>query len=267
MSSGVNLSGNHTTVVDGKTLAVLATVKGFGGANNADSLTHDVWLPGLYSGKVDVYSGRSLSSVAKVSLGYCPIGSWIDSKRRHAWVAAQCGGGSDPVWAIDADTYKVIAGPIHTGGVMSPMTPVNPVTGRLYGSNSRKNFEIDPKTFRLKRISFGVVLNVDEATNLLYARITNGLNIVAGWSERVTKAVALSYTPSYVGVNTALNHIYVGSGQDFIEVREGNTGLLLGTIMLNGAQIQSVGTRMRKHVYATGVSGGYYYLYEMADTF
>lgn len=270
VSSNVNLSGNNTTVVAGKTLSVVATVAGFGGANNADEKSHNVWLAGLYSGEVEVYSGLTDSVVTTVSLGYCPIGSWVDSRRRYAWVAAQCGAGSDPVWAINADTYEVVAGPLHTHGVMSPITPVNPVTGRLYGSNSAGTFEINPKTFALSPTSFGVVLNVDAATNLLYSQITDGLNIVAGWSEKITKTVALSYTPSFVGVNPAVNHIYTGSGQGFIEVREGNTGRLLGTINLTGATVLSVGGAeysSRAIIYATVSSGSSFYLYQIPDNY
>ena len=102
----------------GSSLSILTTVNGFGGANNADSKTHNVWLPGLYAGDVEVYSGSTLSEVTTVSLSDCPITSWVDAKRRYAWVAAQCGSYNDPVWAINADTYAVVAGPIGSGGVM-----------------------------------------------------------------------------------------------------------------------------------------------------
>ncbi|MBV8067841.1 MAG: hypothetical protein JO113_07680 [Candidatus Eremiobacteraeota bacterium] len=264
----MNLSGNNTTVVDGKTFSVVDSVSGFGGANNVDATTHNVWLAGLKAGNVEVYSGLMHSAITTVSLHFCPIGSWVDSTHRYAWVSAQCGGGSDPVWAINADNYKIVAGPIRTGGVMNPITPVNPVTGRLYGNNSRKTFEVNPHTFHLSRTSFGVVYNVDAATNLLYAQVADGLNIVGGANEKIKKRLALSYNPSYVGVNSALNHIYIGSGQDFIEVREGNTGKLLGTITINGTNILSVGAdSTRGRIYAAGVSGSNYYLYEIADRY
>jgi hypothetical protein len=271
VSSGVHLSGNYTTVVDGKTFSAVAHVRGFGGADNADSKTHNVWLAGLYSGKVQVYSGLKRSSIANVSLGYCPVGSWVDEKRRYAWVSAQCGGGSDPVWAIGADTYKIVAGPIHTGGVMGETT-VNRVTGRFYVNNSSGNYEIDPsKSFSMTPTSFGIAYNVDDNTNLIYAQVTDGLNIVAGYSEKITRSLSLSYTPSFVGVNAPLNHIYIGSsGQNFIEVREGNTGTLLGTITLNGVNVYSVSgdyTAGAGHIYAVGASGKKYYLYKVNDTY
>lgn len=272
VSSTVNLSGNNTTVVDGKTFSVIDTVSGFGGANNVDSKTHNVWLAGLYSGEVEVYSGLTHSPVSTVSLGYCPIGSWVDARRRYAWVSAQCGSGSDPVWAINADTYAVIAGPIHTGGVMNPITPANPITGRLYINNSSGTFEINPHSFEVSPTSFGVVLNFDQVTNLLYARITNGLNIVTGWSEKITKTLSLPYTPSYVAVDSSLNHIYTGSGSNgAIEVREGTTGTLLGTITLKGVTIYNVGADYASggvgHIYAAGISGSNFYLYDLRDKY
>jgi hypothetical protein len=86
ISSGINPSGNNTTVVHGggSSFSIVATVTGFGGANNADSKTHNVWLPGLYGGNVEVYSGRTLSEVTTVSLSDCPITSRVDGSRRYA---------------------------------------------------------------------------------------------------------------------------------------------------------------------------------------
>jgi hypothetical protein len=53
-------------------------------------------------------------------------------------------------------------------------------------------------------------------------------------------------------------------------VREGNTGRLLGTIRLKSTIISSVGAAQygaRSVVYAGAVSGGNYYLYQIADNF
>ncbi|HEX3671067.1 MAG TPA: hypothetical protein VHT92_05115, partial [Candidatus Cybelea sp.] len=148
--------------MDAKTFSVVAGVAGFGGAWNADSKTHNVWLAGLYSGNVEVYSGKTDSRVATVSLGFCPVGSWVDTRHRYAWVSAQCGSDHDPVWAIDADTYAVVAGPIDTPGVMN-QTVVNSVTGRFYvDKDGTTNYEVDPdKSFAVKKTSFGIAYNVD----------------------------------------------------------------------------------------------------------
>lgn len=47
-----------------------------------------------------------------------------------------------------------------------------------------------------------------------------------------------------MGVDPSLNHIYVGpTAQGFLEVREGNSGNLLGTVTLHGVSIYSVARR------------------------
>ncbi|MFZ0031897.1 MAG: hypothetical protein WAK84_08490 [Candidatus Cybelea sp.] len=272
ISSGINLSGNHTTVVDGggSSFSIAARVTGFGGANNVDSKTHNVWLPGLYGGDVDVYSGVTDSSVARVSLSDCPVTSWIDGRRRYAWVAAQCGADNDPVWAINADTYKVVAGPIGSGGVMGGISVLNPVTGKYYFDNSVGNFEVNPlRSFTLSPTSFGLVLGVNGTTDVLYAQVANGLNIVAGRTEKVSKTVSLSYTPSFMGVNPNLNHVYLSAGRNSIQVREGTAGTLLKTIKLaSDIRIEVLGADyMRARIYAIGMSGSNYYLYQIKDRY
>ncbi len=272
VSSGINIKGNHTTVVDGagSSLSILATVDGFGGANNVDSKTHNVWLPGLYAGNVEVYSGSTLSKVKRVSLSDCPITSWVDRVRRYAWVAAQCGAGNDPVWAINADTYAIVAGPIGSGGVMGGISVLNPATGKYYFDDSAGNFEIDPlASFALSPTSFGIALGVNGLTDVLYAQATNGLNIVDGRSEKIKKALSLSYTPSFMGVNPRLNHIYLSAGQNSIQVREGTAGKLLKTIKLaSGIRIGSLGAdHAHALIYAIGTSGRNDYLYQIRDKF
>ncbi|MFY9665179.1 MAG: hypothetical protein WAL67_03110 [Candidatus Cybelea sp.] len=272
MSSGINLSGNYTTVVDGggSAFSVVATVTGFGGANDVDSKTHNVWLPGLYGGDVDVYSGITKSSIKKVSLSDCPVTSWVDGKRRYAWVAAQCGADNDPVWALNADSYKVVAGPIGSGGVMGGVSVLNPLTGKYYFNDSAGNFEVDPRRgFALSPTSLGIVLGANGITGVLYGQATNGLNIVAGRSEKITKTVALSYTPSFMGVNPHLNHIYLSAGLNSIEVREGTAGKLLKNITLaSDIRIAAIGAdHMRARIYAIGISGSNDYLYEIKDKY
>lgn len=271
ISSGSRLKGNRTAVVDGSTLGTVTTVKGFGGANNVDSRTHNVWLPGLYAGNVAVYSGTTDSIVTKVPLGDCPVNSWIDARRRYAWIAAQCGSYRDPVWAVNADTYAIVAGPIRTPGVMG-INVVNPVTGKFYvGKNNPLGyFEVDPVTFKASSTPFGMVLGVNNRTDLLYSQATNGLVIVDGRSEKIRKTVRLPYVPSFMAVNPSLNHIYLSEGSNVIEVRDGNTGMLLKTKMLPaGFYIKSLAAdHTRARIYAvatTTLGGGAVYLYWKKD--
>ncbi|MGB6518778.1 MAG: hypothetical protein WBE79_09790 [Candidatus Cybelea sp.] len=219
---------------------------------------------------MDVYSGVTDSSVARVSLSDCPVTSWIDGKRRYAWVAAQCGADNDPVWAINADTYKVVAGPLGSGGVMGGISVLNPVTGKYYFDNSVGNFEVNPlRSFTLSPTSFGLVLGVNGTTDVLYAQVANGLNIVAGRTEKVSKTVPLSYTPSFMGVNPNLNHVYLSAGRNSIQVREGTAGTLLKTIELApDIRIEVLGADyMRARIYAIGISGSNYYLYQIKDRY
>ena len=268
VSTGGNLSGNHTSVVDGSSFSIVATVDGFGGAYNVDYKTHNVWLPGLYGGDVDVYSGKEDQKIKTVALRDCPVSSWVDGNRRHAWVAAQCGAGNDPVWAIDADTYKVVAGPIGTRGVMGP-TILNPATGKFYVNNSSGNFVVNPVTFTVSATSFGIALGVDYITDVLYAQAAGGLNIVDGRSGKILREASLSYTPSFMGVDSHLNHIYLGTGENVIQVRDGTDGRLLKTIHLaSGVHVVSLGAdNTRARIYAGGISGDNDYLYEIEDRY
>jgi DNA-binding beta-propeller fold protein YncE len=268
VSSGVRLKGNNTSVVDASSFTIVAKVKGFGGAGNVDPKTHNVWLPGLYKENVAVYSGIAGSIVTKVQLGDCPIESWVDGRRRYAWIAAQCGSYQDPAWVVNADTYVIVAGPIHTPGVMEINT-VNPVTGKFYAYKGEGgNFEINPVTFKASATSFGIVLGVNTRADLLYAQVnTNDLNIIDGRSEKIEKTVTLSYTPSFIGVNPSLNHIYLSAGQNVIEVREGETGRLLKTITLpSGADVVSLAADdKRARIYAIVTVDSNVYLYERMD--
>lgn len=275
VSSGSRLRGNRTVVVDGSGFGTVTTVKGFGGANNVDSKTHNVWLPGLDAGNVAVYSGTTDSIVTKVPLGDKPVDSWIDARRRYAWIAAQGGSDRDPVWAVNADTYAIVAGPIPTDGVMGSNI-VNPVTGRYYVQKnygtppSTLNFEIDPGTFKVKSTSFGTVRGVDNRTDLLYAEVTNGLNIIDGRTEKIEKTVHLSYSPTIVAVNPSLNHIYLVKGLNAIEVRAGDTGALLKIKTLKSRfYIRSlVADEKRARIYASATTtsgGGGVYLYWKKD--
>jgi hypothetical protein len=169
---------------------------------------------------------------------------------------------------VNADTYGVVAGPIGTGGVMGP-TVLNPVTGKLYLENSAGNFEVNPKTFTVSPTSIGFVLGVDNITNVLYAAVSNGLNVVNGGNEKIQRTIALTFTPTYIAEDPYLNHIYLSAGQNSIEVREGTAGALLKTITFSrGTTIYSLGADpKRARIYATGASGGNIYLYELRDTF
>jgi len=260
-------AGSNTTVVDGASLSVVTAIAGYGGAHNVDRKTHNFWLPGLYTGTVNVYAGQTDATVATVTLSACPTDSWIDTTRRHAWISAQCGAGNDPVWAVNADTYKRISRRIGTGGVMG-VTVVNGATGRFYVNNTSGNYVIDPVSFTKTPTSFGVAYAANARINLVYAvPSSGGLNIVNGNTEHVVTNVVLSYAPNAIAVNPMLDHIYLADGSNFIDVRDAKTGSPIKTItMSSGLSVISLAVdRLRDRIYAGVASSGNTYLYQLKD--
>ena len=81
-------------------------------------------------------------------------------------------------------------------------------------------------------------------------------------NDTITKSLSLSYTPDEMGVNATLNHLYLANGQNFIEVREANTGNLLGTINFpSGVSIAAIATDpSRGYIYAAGSAGSHSYV-------
>jgi len=271
VGAGADVFGDNTVVVNPSSSRIVHKVPGFGGADNVDPDTHNVWLPGLDAGNVAVYSGLKHSIITKVQLSdyACPVSSWLDGRRRYAWIPAECGHPTgDPVWVVDADSpYNIVAGPIITPGGMSTNV-VNPVTGKFYmlkdlGGGKSGNYEIDPRTFKASSTSFGVAIGANTRADLLYAYIPYGLNIIDGRTEKIIKTVKnLPYTEGIIAVNPSLDHFYLAAGKDFIEVREGQTGKLLKTITLPSSySVLSLGADdERARIYAVVDEGGPLYL-------
>jgi len=191
------------------------------------------------------------------------------------WVGAQCGAGNDPLWAINADTDAIIAGPISSGGVQGPIL-VNPATGRLYIDPSGVSKRVNPSTYAVTANAFGTVVGVNATANLLYAQSSSTtLQIINGAPDpevvltSITVPVPISGGGSF-GVNPNLNRIYLANGSgNNIAILNATTGQSLGSISL-GAGITSVegliADATRNLIYATVVSGGNNYLYVIQDT-
>ena len=169
-----------------------------------------------------------------VPLSDCPINTTYDFFKNRLWAGAQCGGGNDPVFAIDANTFHVIAGPIGSGGVMGNII-ANGKNGRLYLTASGVSERVNPKTFAITSNSFGSVMAINTLTNRLYAASGNNLQIINGGPdpEVILTTIALGYTPASMGINTELNHLYVAnSAGNGLEVRNASTGALIATFSL-----------------------------------
>ena len=267
--SGGYSSAQQMVVVDGETLS--ATDEGIGMGVDVDVTNNNYWSAGVYSRSVTVWSSSN-TVVTSIALADCPGQVSLDSPHGRAWAAAQCGDGNDPIWAINADTYAVIAGPIGSGGVQGPIL-VNPATERLYLAPSGGSRCVNPSTFAVTTNHFGTVLGVNTRSNLLYA-ITNGatLQIIDGAPdpEVILTNVALPFCcGSFIGVNPVLNRIYLGySGSNKVAVLDGRTGHTLETITLPG-EITSVGSIAvdvsRSRVYALAQAGTATYLFVIGD--
>jgi Immunoglobulin domain len=242
-----------------------------GDAVDVDPANDSVWQAGLYAGTAMVW--RSNGAAARtLSLGECPTGVNIDGPHRLAWVAAQCGERNDPIWAVNADTCTIIAGPIGSGGVQGA-TQVNPATGRFYISPDGVSKRVNPSTFVLTLNKFGTVLGVNASANLLYAASNSTtLQIIDGAPdpEVVLTIITLPFNfGGLIGVNPILNRIYVGSSSsNLIAVCDGRSGKTIETITL-GSSVTSVGNIAvdagRSRVYALACGAGSAELYVIGD--
>jgi len=232
--SGGASPGHNVIVIDGSTFAQ-TTVGTGSGVLSVDTVSDRYWAGTVYGGSVIVRDGVTNATVINKGLGYCPIEADVDSVHRRVWVGAQCGG--DMVWAIDADTFATIAGPISTGGVLGPIR-VNPVTGRLYVYPSGVSKRVNPTTFAVTTNAFGWVAGVNPVANRLYAVSGSTLQIIDGAPdpEVILASVPLPFITiaGYpIGVNTALNRIYISSHADYsLYTLDGTTGAGLGSVSL-----------------------------------
>jgi len=232
--SGGASSGQVVFVVDGETLK--GESAGTGSGVSIDAKTGNYWAATVYGGSAIVRRGNDNLEVNTVAASEgCPVSTAVDSKARRAWVATQCGAGSDPVFAYDADSFAPLAGPIRSGGVLGTAV-VNPATGRLYIGPSGQSRRVNPANFEVTDNAFGVVQAVDPDKGSLYALSGENLQIVNGKPdpEKITATVDLGYSPAGVVVDHALGRLYLSNpAKSCVEVRSASSGALIGTIPLD----------------------------------
>jgi hypothetical protein len=234
---------------------------GAGGDAEIDLKTDRYWSPTVYTGDVVVRDGTTNSTVATISLGDCPIDTTFDHFYGRMWVGAQCGANNDPLFAIDAATFHVVAGPIGSGGVMGPII-ANGGNGRLYLTEGAASKRVNPVTFAVTTNNFGSVMAIDGYSELLYATNGNDLQIINGAPdpEVIMADIPLSYSPASMGINQELNHLYVANPVGgTIEVRNGRTGALMSTFSLAGTGARPDGNMsvdsIRGRIYFTASTG------------
>lgn len=143
----------------------------------------------------------------------------------------------------------------------------------MYVTSSGVSKEVNPTTFAVTTTSFGTVEAIDSVNNRLFAWNGSSLQIVNGATDVVVKTVSLPYSPSAMGANDALAHLYITNpAGNSIEVRNETAGALLGTFSLgSGNQPQSIAVdstrgRIFVDVYNTGSSSWSMYVIEDLST-
>ena len=269
-------SGGTLTVIDGKTLTVVTTISNSNGVN-WDVKNDNFWTGNLTGGQVLTYSGSTNTQISANTIGFCPGETAFDCKKRRFWVGAQCGGGNDPLFVFNADTFAQIAGPIATGGTMGPIV-VNPLNGKLHVQSGGVSKEVNPNTFAVTSTGLGTVLAADQHKSKLFATSGNNLQIINAATDKVEYTIALGYTPgSQIAVNNALRHIYLlNPAANKVEVR-GITaissatdvrGQFVGTFSLGtgNTPMGVAADAIRGRVYVVVNNAGSYSLWAIEDT-
>ena len=229
----------EVNVIDGVSFSIQDV--GLGTDVSVDNKTNRYWAATIYQDSVIVRDGTTDSVVATVPIagGFCPIQTNYDFFKNRVWASAQCSGGNDPIFAINAKTFSITAGPIDSRGVLDSSAMIaNGANGRLYFSinGGLVSKRMDPTTFAVTVNAFGEVKAINALTNRLYALSGNTLQIIDGRPdpEVILRTVPLSYTPGSMGINPALTYLYTANpaGQS-IEVRNPSTGALITTFSLS----------------------------------
>jgi DNA-binding beta-propeller fold protein YncE len=245
-------------VIDGVTFAITDVGYPFdyGSGVSVDNKTNRYWAADIYGngpfsgicppphppyppGVIVRDDTNTVVTTVPIPGGVCPIQTNYDFFKNRVWASAQCGAFHDPIFAVDASTYAITAGPIDSGGIMGPIV-ANGANGRLYftdqdgGSGPYISKRVNPTTFAVTPNAFGKVVAINALTNKLYAvpEGTSNLQIINGAPdpEVVLKTITLPYAPSGFGINTALNYLYIANpAGNSLEVRDGSTGALIAT--------------------------------------
>ena len=123
------------------------------------------------------------------------------------WVSSQCGTGNDPVWLFDADTMTMVGSAITPGGTITT-PPVASNDDNLYVTSGGTSRMISD-TGVVTTTAFGTVMAIDSNTYKLFATSGDNLQIISAHDNSVTKTATLTYTPTAMGVNNAMAHVYL----------------------------------------------------------
>jgi DNA-binding beta-propeller fold protein YncE len=241
-TSGRPPADQDIEVIDGVTFAKAEV--GIGHGPSVDNKTNRYWAASVDENSVIVRDGTTNEIIATVAIpgGVCPIRTNYDFFKNRVWTSAKCSGGNDPIFAIDARSFEIIAGtPIYSGGEVRGIIS-NGANGRVYFADregdSLISKRVDPTTFAVTLNAFGTVKAINALTNKLYAvpYNSNVLQIIDGKPdpEVIVRTVPLLYHPGVLGVNTAFNYLYLANPDvQSIEVRNASTGAFITTFSLS----------------------------------
>lgn len=207
-AGGGPVTGSSLTVINGTTFAVVSTVSGSAGVS-VDMSQDNYWDGTLSAGKVNVYQGGTTTQLATFSVGSCPAAVAYDCKKHRVWASSSCGTGNDPVWVFDSNHLTEIGSAITPGGTIVTPPVVSSDNDKLYVTSGGVSREIDPNSFAVTTTTFGTVLAIDSNTSRLFATSGNNLQVISAHSDTLSKSATLTYTPIAIGVNNAMEHVYL----------------------------------------------------------
>lgn len=236
-TSGGASPGQALTMIDGNKNAVVR-ILGVGSTARVNPITGKVYAAAVFSPAQGflVYDGATGNLLKTVTTFDCPVSAGVDSAANRIWGGSQCGGGNDPVFAIDGSTDNLLEPPgrIGSGGVMGYVV-VNPVTHIAYIFPSGVSKRIDPNGFNVTVNPFGgMVTAVDPVRNRLYAsdQKTNHIQVIDG----TTNGVLATFPGSgFAAVNPTANRVYVADNLSHsVLVVDSASSTQLGTIPIAG---------------------------------
>src|SRR5580693_2308179 len=150
-----NATGASLTVIDGVTFTVVKTIAPSAGVS-VDMKRDDIWTGTLTAGDVEVYAGSTNVEIFSTKVGSCPAAVSFDCRGRM-WVAAECGKKNDSVWVFETDNFKLIDGPIPSGGTITQPPRYLTRHSELYWPSIRQPTDSMPPPATIYRSSWEIV--------------------------------------------------------------------------------------------------------------
>ena len=189
-----------------------------------DPVTNRYYTTDSFGGNLLVYDGSSNSLVASAHSGYIGGALDVDPTTDLVYLTDQGGNDNDPLWVLDGATNSFVAGPLGSGGINGNLA-VNPATGLVYDSAGKPGGIYHTRVF--------------------------------GQSPGFSFLTDLS--GSIIAVNPVTDRLYLATSSTSIEVLDGTTDAVLGTIAAgggpSGAGRAAVNTNLNRLYFSATVNG------------